>query len=301
MIGEIISGGLSLLGGLFGSKKPKKEKTQTTTTNVSTVDYNKMVASAREAGFNPLTALRNGGAAGFSTSTSTSNSTTTVPTTSALPGALASVGGILGQAFERKLDPVAAGRRQQDTALVDYQLRRGNRAPAGGLYAGSTYTGTKVSRQLMPAVGPSNTRVASSAAARGPNKPGEGTIVGGDNPTVSSMGWNDGEWGYFHAPWMPDADTVEQIYGDSELYSTLYGVGKTAADWGYSVYRNGRRAWERYGVPAGNSLNKWMKRNAANAPVTASQRASGLHSWPRADVRSRPAALMRPRRPDGSW
>ena len=44
---------------MFGSKKKNEEV-------VNRVDYKRMVRDAEAAGFNPLTALRNGGAAGFS-------------------------------------------------------------------------------------------------------------------------------------------------------------------------------------------------------------------------------------------
>ncbi|MBY5568147.1 hypothetical protein HFO55_12990 [Rhizobium leguminosarum] len=291
MIGELITAGAGLLGSLFGGKKKsEKQTTKTVTENVSRVDYVNMRDRALTAGFNPLTALRNGGAAGFTSSTGTSNSTTTTPTTSQLPGALASVGGVLGQAFAGKLDPLQAKKRQLDTALVDYQLKQLNNGGPGALYPGSTYTGTKLSRQLMPALGPSYSKVASSPAARrpvqGPNKPGEGTIVGGDNPAVSSLGWNDGKYGYFHAPWMPDAETGENIYGDNEIFSTLYGGAKIVNDVGYTIWRNGRTAYDDVAPP----IKKWMKRNAAKAPATAAQRASG-----------RTAPMMRPRRPDGSF
>lgn len=47
-----------LVSGIFGSKKKKQ-----TTSN--TVDYQALVRNAEAAGFNPLTALRNGGSAGF--------------------------------------------------------------------------------------------------------------------------------------------------------------------------------------------------------------------------------------------
>ncbi|TIM42886.1 MAG: hypothetical protein E5Y55_20940 [Mesorhizobium sp.] len=56
MWGEIISAGASLLGGLLGDKE---ESTKTT------IDYREMVKKAESAGFNPLTAIRNGGSAGF--------------------------------------------------------------------------------------------------------------------------------------------------------------------------------------------------------------------------------------------
>ncbi|RWP57967.1 hypothetical protein [Mesorhizobium sp.] len=56
MWGELISAGASLLGGLLGDKE---ESTKTT------IDYREMVKKAESAGFNPLTAIRNGGSAGF--------------------------------------------------------------------------------------------------------------------------------------------------------------------------------------------------------------------------------------------
>lgn len=130
MIGELISAGATLLGGLFGRKKQKTE---------NSVDYVKMANSAKAAGFNPLTALRNGGSAGFTT--------TTGPTMSALPEALASMGGILGGALQNKLDPLEQKKRQYDTALVDYQLRQlkeGPKAMPGTLYSGSQFFGAKV-------------------------------------------------------------------------------------------------------------------------------------------------------------
>lgn len=65
-LGAILGAGASIIGSLFGSKSKKQ---QTTTT--SYVDYNRLVSTAQAAGFNPLTALRNGGAAGFSVSNST--------------------------------------------------------------------------------------------------------------------------------------------------------------------------------------------------------------------------------------
>lgn len=54
----------SIIGGLFGSKKKTEESESTST---STVNYQAMVDSAMAAGFNPLTAIRNGGTGGFVT------------------------------------------------------------------------------------------------------------------------------------------------------------------------------------------------------------------------------------------
>ena len=99
----------SIVGGVFGLLGSKKQKT------TSSVDYVAMARNAQKAGFNPLTAIRNGGSAGFTTTTS--------PSASQLPGALQSIGGALGDAFAQKVDPVEQKRRVLDTALVDYQIR----------------------------------------------------------------------------------------------------------------------------------------------------------------------------------
>lgn len=231
MIGELITGGLGLIGSLFGKKKQKTE---------STVNYQKMVDSATAAGFNPLTAIRNGGSAGFTT--------TTTPTTSMLPEALSNLGGVLGPAMGKMLDPMEAKKRQLDTALVDYQLRQLKQGPqvAGMLRPGSQYIGTKTNIQLTPSVGPSAGRAVANvpAARKGANKPGEGTIVGGEDPTVSTLGLNGGRYGWFHAPGVPDAEISETIYGDNELFSTLAGAGKILSDGAYTIYRNGRSLWE---------------------------------------------------------
>lgn len=65
----LVSGGASILGGLFGRRK--KNRTQKTVTT-NEIDYKKIVKDSKAAGFNPLTALRNGGSAmGSTTSTTT--------------------------------------------------------------------------------------------------------------------------------------------------------------------------------------------------------------------------------------
>lgn len=57
--GPIIGAGISAIGSLLGG-----DDDQETTT---TIDYKAMAKSAEKAGFNPLTAIRNGGSAGFVT------------------------------------------------------------------------------------------------------------------------------------------------------------------------------------------------------------------------------------------
>lgn len=162
MIGELISAGAGLLGSLFGNKKPKN---QTVTTNsnsqsqtqsnqtstvqqgpivsMNTVDYASMVADAEASGFNPLTVLRNGGSAGYSTSvtlpsmsqTTTSGMQSTasvgqdVQTTSggssgANPlGAVFDAVGRVGDIFA-SYDPMKAKREEMEFQIQKEQLRR---------------------------------------------------------------------------------------------------------------------------------------------------------------------------------
>lgn len=231
MIGEIVSGGISLLGSLFGSKK--KQTTETT------VDYVKMARSAEAAGFNPLTALRNGGSAGFTT-------TVSHPGLSGVTEAVSQIGGSLGAALDKRLDPIEQKRSKVESALLDYQLATIQNKPKQPMMFGDvpTKTGSALVRQSSAPL--SAKRVSAPATAKA-NAPGEGTIVGGDNPKVSGLGWNDGRYGWFHVPVMPDGETIETIYGDSEIMSTVYGASKLAGDFVYSGYRNYDAGLEDFG------------------------------------------------------
>lgn len=189
LLGSIVGGVL----GLFGSKK-KSEKTVTE----NTVDYEKMAASAAAAGFNPLTAIRNGGSAGFTTSTTTS------PTTSQLPGALQSIGGALGDALSNRLDPLARKQRQYDTALVDYQLRQLKEGPraVGTLYSGATFTGTKVS-------GSKPTMTGSKKGFIGPPMPEHLKLgIGKEMPMYVTVIDDNGKRHRFPNPDLPDIDQM---------------------------------------------------------------------------------------------
>lgn len=221
----LISGGLSLVSSLFGRKKQ---------TVSNEVNYSKMVANAQAAGFNPLTALRNGGSAGFTSTTS--------PTISAMPEVLGNLGGILGSALDKKLDPIEAKKREIDTILLDQQLgqlKQGPQLPASWSPR-ATYEGMKVSTQLAPRVGPSaTTRSASVPAAYKPNYKTEDAKV---------VKYGDGT-GWQSNPWMPSADTIEQDFGD--VAGSVYGIPKVAADlaWnGYRYIRNAAADYDRKGI-----------------------------------------------------
>ena len=92
----------------------------------STVDYKQMVRSAEKAGFNPLTALRNGGAAGFTTTTTPGLSGGAV---------LANAVGGAAQSFLANFDPFADRRRETEFRLAEAQIANLNadtRARLGG-------------------------------------------------------------------------------------------------------------------------------------------------------------------------
>lgn len=98
--GPIIGAGVSAIGSLFGG-----DDEETTTT----VNYKMMARKAEQAGFNPLTAIRNGGSAGF--------------TTTHHPGL--SMAGRFGQAFQTLGNAIMSfDARADERAELEQQLMR---------------------------------------------------------------------------------------------------------------------------------------------------------------------------------
>lgn len=185
----------SLVGGVLGLFGSKKQKTETT----SSVNYEQMVQRASAAGFNPLTALRNGGSAGFT------SSTTTGPSTSSLAGALQNIGGTLGDALSDQFDPVAKKQRQLDTALVDYQLRQLKEGPraSGTLYSGAQHIGTKVANSTPTMTG-------SKKGFNGPPMPEHLKLgVGKEMPLYV---WGVDDNGKRHRIANPDLPDLDQLF-----------------------------------------------------------------------------------------
>lgn len=192
MLGELISGGLSLIGGLFGKKKEKPQKTE------MSVDYVKMAKEAQRAGFNPLTALRNGGSAGFT------SSTTSHPGLSSNWDAVGQIGGALGSALEKRFDPIEQKRTAVESALLDYQLAAIQSGPKTPMMFGDvpTKAAAAVARQLTPPMG-----------AKRKAAPTSSKIVPGDNPTASSIGLED-RFGWYHDTEFPDGQVLGNVYGE---------------------------------------------------------------------------------------
>lgn len=124
--GAIISGGASILGSLFGGKK-KQEVQQTT----SSVDYQALVRNAEAAGFNPLTALRNGGAAGFQT--------TSTPFMTSDPNIfdrVSQVGMTIGNTLDVfQQNKLATEKRGLEMDLLRSEIGRNNRSNQASPYA----------------------------------------------------------------------------------------------------------------------------------------------------------------------
>ncbi len=240
---DLLTAGIGLIGSLFGGGDTKTEQSSEST-STSSIDYKAMVDAATSAGFNPLTAIRTGGASGFVTTNTKSKGESTTSSGPNWGGVADAVGGIAGsvmRGMNNAADPIASSSSKKgraiSTALVDSQLRGAQKRPAGALYSAGQTIGTKVSSNA-PSL--RNQSKASSKA----NKPGEGTLVGGDNPTVSSLGLNNGKYGWFHYPGFPDGQVFEDVYGDAEVPSTLFWIGKGGLDTVYSGYRNLASVWQ---------------------------------------------------------
>lgn len=187
----------------------------------------RLVVDAEGAGFNPLTVLRNGG---------TSYQNSGAPLLSRREVGGSPVGNAFSEAgdFLQNFDPYADQKREQEYRLIESQI--------ASLNAGTLSRAPSSARSARKSYGTSDYEARPSGRAatlsKG-NAPGEGSIVGGDDPTSSSLGLNTGRYGLFHAPWFPDAEAIETIYGDNEIFSTIGGGFKVLADGAYSIWRNG--------------------------------------------------------------
>lgn len=154
---------------------------------------------AQAAGFNPLTALRNGGAAGFSI--------TSQPVLSSGYGAIGEALGEIGNTIAN-FDPFEDKLREVQYRTMQAQLE--------GLQLDNSAARTRMFD--VPAV-TARTRVASGPAlAVGPApEPGDRTVT---NP------WTSAEVN----PDYLDAEVFEARYGDSEVAQMLYGARNMWAD-----------------------------------------------------------------------
>lgn len=177
MWGQIIGAGISALGSLFGGDDDE----QTTTT---TVDYKAMVRAAEKAGFNPLTVLRNGGAAGFSTQVHHP----------AMSSGIAEAAGTIGN-FLMSWDPQAQRRADLEYQIAAAQLdliqRGGN---TGGLPSVGMRSLGGVPTWTGPTRSGGNAAVPAAAGSQANPIPlsvwyrtDQGNVVRGPNPDVADV------------------------------------------------------------------------------------------------------------------
>lgn len=218
MIGALIGAGASIIGSLFGGGSKK----QTTT---SEVDYVKMVKNAEKAGFNPLTAIRNGGSAGFTTST-----------TGATPFSARLADGVAGgvQSFLANFDPFADKTREREVRLVEAQIanlgastNQMNRPRLGDV---PTYTAGQNKRQFGATVpkGSSHIDLAKVVGEGFALKPTEET------PTLTNPTRTGNEY-WRVDPKQPDASAFEERYGEPGDW--IGGVWNAGNDLTYNIAR----------------------------------------------------------------
>lgn len=210
MLGALIGAGASIIGSLLGSKKDKPQETTTR------INYKQMVADAEAAGFNPLTALRAGGGAGFTT--------TTHPALSGynpIGAALTTVGAAIAN-----YDPQANARAALETRLLNAQLENVQADTKNRMR----------SFEVPVRVGPSahnaqGVPIRSGAAQTG----GLGAVsVPEVGKTSVTNPWPVGNV----TPWLKDAEMHETRYGD--FMGSVIGVGNAAVDLGYNGWNTFR-------------------------------------------------------------
>lgn len=197
---------MSLLGGLIGSKKKNEEV-------VNRVDYARMVKDAEAAGINPLTALRNGGAAGFSI--------TSQPVLSSKHAAIGEALGGLGN-FIANFDPFEDKMREVQYRTMQAQLE--NLQADTGLKRKAMFTPPAVTGRRQVTAGPS----------LGPTA-GRSQTPTVEVPTVTNpwpTGWADVNPGYVDAEaWETRyGDIAQELGGAINMHEDVYGMFKRMMD-----------------------------------------------------------------------
>lgn len=226
MWGAIASIAAPIIGGLFGSKK------QSTT---SEIDYVKMRKNAEKGGFNPLTALRAGGGAGFTTTHHPG-----LASGEFIAQALAGVGNVLDS-----IDPM-----RDATAKLEYELKK---ATLENLQA-DTAARRRASLGGVPvATGARNTSN-NSPLAKLPVNAGWSQTPTVEQPSLTNP--FPTSWGWRVNSNVPDAAAMEDRWG--EVGGSVAGLGVMAtdlfenyADWMNTSPRTAtlRKWWHGSGAP----------------------------------------------------
>lgn len=214
MFGAIL-GGIGAIASAFGGSK----KQETTTT--SHVDYRRMVREAEAAGFNPLTALRNGGSAGFSVQSSVTPALSSAHT---IANALGEVG-----SFVQNFDPMADDRKQLEFDLVQAQLEN--------LQANTAATRRSMSFNVPTwTAGETHQRMGSSRGAGGKSWDGSPMTPEAMKPASVNPWTKDS--GIMVDPSAPNAEDWEARYGDGLIGDGIGGAVTFGRDLRYNIINN---------------------------------------------------------------
>lgn len=174
MVWQAVAGIAGAIGSLFGGSKQSEE--ERTTVTESRVDYKRLVRDAQRAGINPLTALRTGGAAGFTTQT-----TTTPPLASqSLIGRIASATGQIAEGLSNQQVWEASQQKLDlDRRLVEAQINN-LRQPSTGPQ-GPRIGGPAMGQPGPPGMfhGPGSPGAPGSGPPMNPTQPNPGQVVPG--------------------------------------------------------------------------------------------------------------------------
>lgn len=223
-LGALITTGGSLVGKLLGGGGSE---------TTSTIDYKALRRAAEKGGFNPLTALRAGGGAGFTTTHQPAFASGEF-----IADALAGVGNVVAQ-----IDPM-----RDATAKLEHDLKLATLAniqadTAARLHATRSVAGAPVS------TGARAISVTPAMSSGMPVRPTPETPTA-TNPYPRSSGMPIN-------PDIPDAAAAEERYGD--VAGSLWGIGVGIADFVHS-FRNST-------VPKGFSQQKFYAPGLAAKPV----------------------------------
>lgn len=217
----LISSGASLLGGLFGGGKKKTTKRE--------VDYKKLVKNAQAAGFNPLTALRNGGAAGFAQTTDPGLSSSMF-----LADAIGNVGSAMAEAPLRQRQKERENLRDE---LIRAQIDNTNAQTRFANQPRVDYVNSVENR------GPTNPSLVNGESGAGSS--GTGYSAGVDiTQSPERMEAPSLIFSGSHVPYdlgTSNTEEAEQRYGD--IVGTAWGVGTAYNDLGKTpIERAGQKA-----------------------------------------------------------
>lgn len=198
--------------------------------------YSQLVEDAEAAGFNPLTALRNGGGSAYNAAAAFAPLSREAPRRIA-PDQSGIADGVSGFAanFMANFDPYQDQAKEKEFRLVEAQIANLNASTAAmgsQSFKVPTYrAGTREQRQ-------------SGKAGALSSLPPETQTPQRTNPWPAA-------WNMEVNPWSVDMQNVEDRYGDSEILSTGAGALQLIGDLGWNAWRLGK-----YFAPKGAPLRR---------------------------------------------